>query len=117
MTAPGSACALHGAGGEEQHSRAHAGIHQFHRPSTRDERRHKQRADDGGVEQDPGAEARGEHLDVGVGSRGEGGEGEEQDQRGARDEAPGSPDALDDGPLVSPVRSYSSRTRVRMKTS
>ena len=66
----------------------------------------------------PAAQAGGEHLDVGVGRRGERREREEQDQRRARHEAPRAPETLDHRARRStPVRSYSSRTRVRMKTS
>src|SRR6478735_1346055 len=54
-------------------------------------------ADDGGVDQDAAAEGGGEHLRLGSWRCAEGDEGEEHDQRRARDEPTGSADSLDDG--------------------
>src|SRR5215470_15423367 len=56
----------------------------------RDRRRDQERAHHGGVQQDACAERGGEHLDVGVRRGSQGGEGEEQDQRGAGDQPAGA---------------------------
>jgi hypothetical protein len=61
-----------------------------------DERGDEQGTDDGGVEQDPGAEGGGHDLEVGFGAGGQGGEGEEHDERGPGDQPSGAADALGD---------------------
>src|SRR4029453_13628467 len=58
---------------------------------------YQQRPDHGGVQQDAGAKAGGEHLEGGLRSGGQGGEGGEQDQGGAGDQPAGAADALHDG--------------------
>ena len=64
-----------------------------------DHRGHDQRPDHGRVEQDPGRQAGGQHLQVRSRPRGHRREGEEQDQRGARDQTACAADSLDHGLL------------------
>src|SRR5215211_9166432 len=65
-------------------------------PHEGDHGRDDERPDNGGVQKDSRRQAGGHHLDVGLGSRGHRGEREEQDERGAGHEPPGSADALHD---------------------
>ena len=72
-----------------------SGSFQFHAPKQRHERRHQDRSDDGGVEQDAEAEPGRHHLQVGPRPGGEGRERQEQDQGRAGDQPPGAPDPQD----------------------
>src|SRR6266702_8572481 len=72
-------------GGYPQQARGRAGQRPACPAQDRDQGGHEERSHDGGIQQDPRAERGGHDLDVGFWPGGQGGEGEEQDERGAGD--------------------------------